>query len=115
MNHDLSPRSTDGETAGRYRIAVTADDVQDIQTVAQAAMDADKAPGFSPQVTATHTRGGVIVRAVGSHRLSPETLLRAALERMGYIVEPFVAASVAVIGRDPQHAWDDAGASQGEG
>lgn len=91
----------------RRQIAVTADDVRDITTVAQTAMDADATLGFTPKVTTTYTRGGVIVQVTDTYRIYPEQQLRAALEQMGYVVENVAAATVAVTGRDPHHTWNE--------
>ncbi|MFI7470536.1 hypothetical protein [Nonomuraea sp. NPDC049646] len=97
----------------RRQIAVTADDVKDIQVVAQAAMDADALTSYSPKVTVTPSRGGAIVQATETHQFRPAWLLRTALEQMGYVVSrhDFAANAVVVTGRDPQHAWNEADGS----
>ncbi|MFI6793711.1 hypothetical protein ACIBG4_40905 [Nonomuraea sp. NPDC050383] len=90
-------------------IAITADDVNDIKTVAQAAMDATALAGYTPQVTVTHARGGAIIHVKDTHQAYPAGLLRQTLQQMGYIVsrDDLSRTAVTVTGRNPQHTWSE--------
>ncbi|GAA3172260.1 hypothetical protein [Nonomuraea roseoviolacea] len=93
----------------RQPLAITADDVNDIKTVAQAAMDATAIAGFTPEVTVTHVRGGAIVNVKDTHQVYPAGVLRQTLQQMGYVVsrEDLGRAAVTVTGRNPDHAWSE--------
>lgn len=96
----------------RRQTPITADDVKDIEMVAKTAMNASTV--LPPEVTVTHTRGGVIVRAAHTLQIRPARQLRAALEQMGYVVaaRDFSSDAVTVTGRDPEHAWSEVNGSQ---
>jgi hypothetical protein len=100
----------------RRQTPITADDVNDIETVAKTAMDTQTFAMFKPEVTVTHARGGVIVRAAHTYHLRPAQLLREALEQMGYVVSArdFASDAVTVTGRDPEHTWSEINGSQEE-